>query len=206
MHWQKWDRGKHLRLCKAKAAWPETFAASDPVLRNKKSANAKQWYTVLPTRYCFSKINLSALISSVWVLRCFYQNLIAQSLLTVLLPSLSSGHRRHQAIKRWWWNSGFRSPEKELLFVAADTISFVFFAVTGGNKGQRCQKNKEHSASTVKHTHTHTLVAEGSPGSSSIPLAVSPLRPYSIHSWLNLVPWHQVSMLAGAEFKCSKSG
>lgn len=113
MHCQKWDRGKHLRLCKAKAAWPETFAASDAVLRYKKGSSANKCCTELSTRYCYCKISLSALTSSsMWKLKCLCQHLTALLLLNLVQPSLSSGHRRHQAIEGWWWNAGFRGPKE----------------------------------------------------------------------------------------------
>lgn len=88
-----------------------------------------------------------------WRLLCLYQHLTAQPLLTLVQPSFSSGHRRHQASERWWWNIGFRGWKKELLFVAVNTISIVF-AMIGVNKGQWCQTNKDYGATI--HTHTHS--------------------------------------------------
>lgn len=151
MHCQKWDRGKHLRLCKAKAAWPETFAASDAVLRYKKGSSANKCCTELSTRYCYCKISLSALTSSsMWKLKCLCQHLTALLLLNLVQPSLSSGHRRHQAIKGWWWYAGFRGPKKEHLFVAADTISIVSAMI--GKEQRPVMSNKDHGATI--HTHT----------------------------------------------------
>lgn len=169
MHWQKWDRGKHLRLCKAKAAWPETFAASDRVLHNKKDPNANQWCAVLPTGYCYDKINsLCVDFIRMWGLLCSYQHLTAKPY-TNCGPALSL--QRSQASPGEWemvvkhWPRG---PEERASLCGCKYNILCLCHDWSRTKGSDVKQTK----TTVPHAHTHTVVCAdrggggGSPGSS----------------------------------------
>lgn len=164
MHCQKWDRGKHLRLCKAKAAWPETFAASDAVLHNKKDSSANKCCTELSTRYCYCKISLSVLTSSsMWKLLCLCQHLTALLLLNLVQPSLSSGHRRHQAIEGWWWNTGFRGPKERASLCGS---RYNIHCICHDWEGTKDSDVKQRPWCHNTHTYYSNVMAEGSPGPS----------------------------------------
>ncbi len=86
--------------------------------------------------------------------------------------------------------------KKELLFVAADTISIVLAMFR--EEQRAAMSNKQTKTIVPKYTHTqthtltHTVVCGGREVTRTVstPLAMSLLRPSHIHRWLRLVPWH----------------
>lgn len=144
MHCQKWDRGKHLRLCKAKAAWPETFASSDLVFHNEKDPSARLWWSELPTR--FATVQWASL-------RWFHPYVTALLLVptphsvALTKPSPTLFLQQLQASPSHFGDGALK---KELLFVIADTISIVSASI--GEQQRAVMSNKQRQSSHNTHS------------------------------------------------------
>lgn len=173
MHGQKWERGRHLVLCKAKAVWLETSAASDPELHDEEKR--------CPTR-CFpvkgASLNwLEAYLQAPLLLPtpCSSFSTICGPALFVRWSQASPGN----------WEMGLQhrvqEPRERAALCGCKYSILCLCPDQGTNKEQRCQRNKELGAPA----HIHAQVVHGSPGVTRIistPLAMSLLRPSSIHS------------------------
>lgn len=186
-------------LCKAKAVWLETSAASDPAPHDEKDVESGQ--------RCLQGVSRGngTLSAQIWTV--FASSSAPTDTLQPLLHSLwscplcpaATGVTRQLRDGTETPSSG---AQKRAPLCDRKYSSLCLCHDQGMNKEQRCQTNKELGA---PYTHAHAVV-HGSPGVTRIlstPLAMSLLRPSSSHSCLGLVPWHRASTPAGG--RVSKS-
>lgn len=155
MHGQKWERGRHLVLCKAKAVWLETSAASDPVLHDEKNAAHK----VFP-----GKRTLSALIGPVFA-GSSAPNHTLQLLLNdlwscPLCPAVTGVTRRLR--------DGTETPSsgaQRKSFSLWPQIQHPLSLPRSGDKQRAAMSKEQRTCPAHIHAQWYTA-AQGSPGSS----------------------------------------